>query len=120
MAMQSGAAIQDKVARLLSRERGKPVLKPNKPLVLKNEVAKRNIKKGEATCITEVSLLMACWKQKDFDSSLCSSEVSAFYRCIEQAKKDKAKDLALNQGGRLPPKQVNLLLTRYPNITKEI
>lgn len=44
--MQSGCVIQEKVARLLSKERGKPVLKPNKPLALKNEVANRKPKKG--------------------------------------------------------------------------
>ena len=46
MAMQSGQAFQDKVARMLSREHGKALLKPNKPLVLKDEVANRKMKKG--------------------------------------------------------------------------
>lgn len=44
--MQSGYVIQEKVSRLLSKQLGKPVLKPNKPLVLKDEVANRKPKKG--------------------------------------------------------------------------
>lgn len=44
--MQSGFVIQDKVARLLSKQHGKPVLKPNKSLALKDEVANRKPKKG--------------------------------------------------------------------------
>lgn len=46
MAMQSGYVIQDKVARLVSKQLGKPVLKPNKSLALKDEVANRKPKKG--------------------------------------------------------------------------
>ncbi|KAL1263084.1 hypothetical protein QQF64_005823 [Cirrhinus molitorella] len=86
----SGFVIQDKVAKLLSRQNGKPVLRPIKPLALKNEVASRRMKKGEATCVTEMSLLMACWKLNDFNNAVCSKEVSAFYTCVEKAQ-SKAK-----------------------------
>lgn len=52
MAMQSGCVIQEKVARLLSKQHGKPVLKPNKSLALKDEVANRKPKKGgKETCL---------------------------------------------------------------------
>ncbi|XP_026888842.2 coiled-coil-helix-coiled-coil-helix domain-containing protein 1 isoform X2 [Electrophorus electricus] len=111
------AGIQDKVARLLSRERGRPALKPTRPLVLKDEVSNRRMKRGE------MSLLMACWKQHEFNNALCSSEVSAFYRCVENAqteRRNQAKNLALGQGGRLLPKQANKLLKRHPNLTREI
>ncbi|KAK1791830.1 hypothetical protein P4O66_013812 [Electrophorus voltai] len=117
------AGIQDKVARLLSRERGRPALKPTRPLVLKDEVSNRRMKRGEASCVTEMSLLMACWKQHEFNNALCSSEVSAFYRCVENAqteRRNQAKNLALGQGGRLLPKQANKLLKRHPNLTREI
>ena len=46
MAMQSGQAFQEKVARMLSRQNGKALLNPNKALVLKDEVANRKMKKG--------------------------------------------------------------------------
>lgn len=121
MAVQ-GAGIEALLRRVLSRERGKPVLRPNKPLRLKDEVANRRPEKGEATCITEMSVLLACWKQKDFNNTLCSSEISAFYKCIEtaQAERENAKQQALGQGGRLLPKQATKLLKRYPNLGKEL
>jgi len=42
----SGSGIQEKVARLLSKQSGKPAMKAVKPLALKNEVAIRKPKKG--------------------------------------------------------------------------
>ncbi|KAK3554173.1 hypothetical protein QTP70_019106 [Hemibagrus guttatus] len=119
MAMQSGYVIQDKVARLVSKQIGKPVLKPNKPLALKDEVANRKPKKGEASCVTEMALVMACWKQNDFNTKLCSNELTVFYKCIEKAQaeaRDRAKQQSLSQGGRLLPKQATKLLKRYPNL----
>ncbi|XP_029963014.1 small ribosomal subunit protein mS37 [Salarias fasciatus] len=115
-------AIQEKVSRLLSRSNGKPVLKPNRPLVLKDEVANRKPKKGEATCVTEMSLLMACWKQNNFVDTLCSSEVQSFYSCVAEAQKAQKnrKEQSSMQGGRLPPKLANTLLKRYPNPRTEI
>ncbi|XP_059422491.1 coiled-coil-helix-coiled-coil-helix domain-containing protein 1 [Carassius carassius] len=114
----SGSVIQEKVAKLLSRQNGKPVLRPIKPLALKNEVASRSLRKGEATCVTEMSLLMACWKQNDFNNSVCSKEVSAFYTCVEKAQ-IKAKGKQGTQG-RLLPKEANILLKRFPNLSSEI
>lgn len=46
MASKSVSALEEKVNRLLSRTNGKPVLKPNKPLVLKDEVANRKMRRG--------------------------------------------------------------------------
>lgn len=40
----------------------------------------------EASCVTEMALLMACWKQNDFNSKLCSNELTVFYTCIEKAQ----------------------------------
>ncbi|CAL8258546.1 unnamed protein product [Lota lota] len=117
MAMQGGLAFQEKVARMLSKENGKALLKPNKPLVLKDEVANRKMKKGEATCITEMTTMMACWKQNNFVDALCPGEMRTFYTCVEKAQletKARASQSKM-QGGRLPPKQATALLKRYPN-----
>lgn len=46
MAAQRGVLFQEKVSRMLSKQHGRPVLKPNKPLVLKDEVANRRVKRG--------------------------------------------------------------------------
>ncbi|KAM9395095.1 small ribosomal subunit protein mS37 [Salvelinus alpinus] len=123
MAMQGGTALQEKVSRMLSRKHKKPVLKPNKPLVLKDEVANRKIKKGEATCVTEMSMMMACWKQNNFVDTLCSNEMQSFYKCVEKAQiavKNKSEQHTIGQSGRLQPKQATILLKRYPNLHIEI
>ncbi|XP_029376839.1 small ribosomal subunit protein mS37 [Echeneis naucrates] len=122
MAAQGGVSFQEKVGRLLSRRDGKPVLKPSRTLALRDEVANRKVKKGEATCVTEMSVLMACWKQNNFVDSLCSTEMNSFYSCVEKAQaalKNKSDEIS-SQAGRLPPKQATTLLKRYPNLCSEI
>lgn len=120
MAAQGGIALQEKVSRLLSRENGKPLLKPIKPLALKDIVTNRGLKKKEATCITEISILMACWKQNNFVDSLCSAETDAFYACVANARAAKKAGQGFIPGGRLPQKQAVVLLKRYPNHRYEI
>uniref|UniRef100_A0A1A7YDH6 Coiled-coil-helix-coiled-coil-helix domain containing 1 n=1 Tax=Iconisemion striatum TaxID=60296 RepID=A0A1A7YDH6_9TELE len=122
MTSQGSVQFQEKVSRLLSRQNGKPVLKPNRPLVLKDSVANRKPKKGEATCITDMSILMACWKQNNFLDSLCSTEIDSFYTCVQKAQaamKSKGDQSSMT-GGRLPPKQATALLKRFPNLKTEI
>ncbi|XP_057703421.1 coiled-coil-helix-coiled-coil-helix domain-containing protein 1 [Corythoichthys intestinalis] len=119
MAVQGGQFFQEKVSRLLSKKNGKPVLKPNKPLVLRDQVSSRKPKKGEATCITELSVMMTCWKQNNFVESLCSKEMDDFSSCIKKAQASNKTDATL-QGGRLQPKQANTLLKRYPTHRFEI
>ncbi|KAM4730370.1 small ribosomal subunit protein mS37 [Anableps anableps] len=122
MAAQGGILFQEKVSRMLSRQNGKPALKPNRPLVLKDSVANRKPKKGEASCITEMSLLMACWKQNNFVDSFCSNEVNTFYTCVQkaQAAMKNRPDQSNTAGGRLPPRQATALLKRFPNLRSEI
>ncbi|XP_053547976.1 coiled-coil-helix-coiled-coil-helix domain-containing protein 1 [Bombina bombina] len=120
MASQGGC-INSKVAKLLSRRNGKPVLKPNKPLVLANTVANRKPKLGEASCVTEMSLMMACWKQNTFIDAPCTKEIQTFFDCVAKAQADKKAGLHRQiQAGRLPPKLVNQLLRRFPTIDHEI
>ncbi|KAF3708505.1 Coiled-coil-helix-coiled-coil-helix domain-containing protein 1 [Channa argus] len=122
MAAQGGIVFLEKVRRLISKQDGKPVLKPNRPLALRDTVANRKLKKGEATCVTEMSLLMACWKQNNFVDGLCSNEMKTFYTCVEKAQaaiKNKSEQSNL-QGGRLHPKHATTLLKRYPNLRTEI
>lgn len=45
-AQRGGISLQEKVNKLLSRENGRPVLKPNKKLVLGDTVANRRLGKG--------------------------------------------------------------------------
>ncbi|XP_034465394.1 coiled-coil-helix-coiled-coil-helix domain-containing protein 1 [Hippoglossus hippoglossus] len=122
MAAQGAVQIQEKVSRLLSRHNGKPVLKPNRTLSLRDAVANRKLQKGEASCITEMSVLMACWKLNHFVDGLCSNEINTFYTCVKEAQaaaKNKS-DHNSTQGGRLHPKLATTLLKRYPNLRSEV
>ncbi|XP_037544173.1 coiled-coil-helix-coiled-coil-helix domain-containing protein 1 [Nematolebias whitei] len=113
---------QEKVNRMLSKEHGKPVLRPNKMLALKDTVGNRKLKQGGATCVAEMYVLMACWKQNNFVDSLCFSEVDTFYACVKkaQAAQSNKSEVMNNPGGRLTPKQATSLLKRFPNPRKEI
>ncbi|CAJ1066862.1 Hypothetical predicted protein [Xyrichtys novacula] len=116
----AGVSIHEKVSRILNKQNGRPVIKPNRPLVLLDTVANRKPRKGEATCVSEMTFLMACWKLNKFADGFCSEETKTFYACMEKAKlemKNKSQPL---HGGRLHPKQANTLLRRYPNLTTEI
>ena len=33
-----------------------------------------------------MSLLMACWKKSEFNNTVCSSEITVFYKCVEKAQ----------------------------------
>ncbi|CAJ0966907.1 unnamed protein product [Ranitomeya imitator] len=116
-----GNFLNEKVARLVSRQYGKPVLKPRLPLALADKVANRRFKLGEATCITEMSVLMACWKENAFSDTACSTAIKVFYDCV--AKEQNARKLGAKEekpAGWMPPQQANKLLRKYPNIKQEI
>ncbi|KAK1166562.1 coiled-coil-helix-coiled-coil-helix domain-containing protein 1-like [Huso huso] len=118
-----GSGLQAKVSRMLSKDFGKPILKPNKPLALRNEVANRKLRQGEASCLTEMSVMMACWKQSEFNHAACAQEVQAFQRCTALAQAERKARMgqeSSGQGGRLHPKQANTLLKRHPNLYREI
>nr|XP_020861688.1 alpha-(1,3)-fucosyltransferase 11-like isoform X1 [Phascolarctos cinereus] len=75
---------------------------------------------NEATCISEMSLMMACWKQNEFSDTICSKEIEDFFDCASKAeaeRKQKAKQELLGSSGNLTPKQTNKLLGRFPNIS---
>ncbi|XP_055131717.1 small ribosomal subunit protein mS37 [Symphalangus syndactylus] len=96
----------------------KPVLKPNKPLILANRVGERRREKGEATCITEMSVMMACWKQNEFRDEACRKEIQSFLDCAtraQEARKMRSIQETLGESGSLPPNKLNKLLQRFPN-----
>ncbi|XP_020030017.1 small ribosomal subunit protein mS37 [Castor canadensis] len=96
----------------------KPILKPNKPLILANRVGDRRREKGEATCITEMSIMMACWKQNEFRDDACRKEIQDFFDCAssaQEAGKMRLIQETLGESRSLPPKTLNKLLQRFPN-----
>lgn len=97
---------------------GKPVLKPNKPLILANCVGNRRRERGEATCITEMSIMMACWKQNEFRDEACRKEIQDFFDCssrAQEARKMRSNQESLGQSENLPPHKMTKLLQRFPN-----
>ncbi|KAM9327159.1 small ribosomal subunit protein mS37 [Gastrophryne carolinensis] len=116
-----GAMMQAKVAKLLSRRFGKPVLQPKMALALSDKVSNRKVKLTEASCVSEISVLMACWKEHAFNDKLCSEEIKVFYKCVAEAQ--AARKAGIHQelpSGWLAPNKVNRLLRQYPNIKREI
>uniref|UniRef100_A0A663EV42 Coiled-coil-helix-coiled-coil-helix domain containing 1 n=1 Tax=Aquila chrysaetos chrysaetos TaxID=223781 RepID=A0A663EV42_AQUCH len=88
-----------------------PAIRPTRPLVLANKVANRREQAGEATCITEMSVMMACWKQNDFSDTACAE-------VIKERKDQNAE--TLSPRGSLTSSKVNKLLRRFPQITRYV
>ncbi|XP_069466784.1 small ribosomal subunit protein mS37 [Ambystoma mexicanum] len=117
----SGSTLQARVIYLMSGRRGKPALTSKRELALADRVANRKGRLGEATCLTEMSMMMACWKQNAFSDSVCGKEIQAFFTCSAEAEAQRrAGKNSESETGRLPPNQVNQLLRRFPNIKHEI
>nr|XP_002718457.1 coiled-coil-helix-coiled-coil-helix domain-containing protein 1 [Oryctolagus cuniculus] len=96
----------------------RPILKPSKPLILANRIGERRREKGEATCVTEMSVMMACWKQNEFRDGACRKEIQDFFDCAsraQEARKMRSLQEAAGESGSLPPKKLNKLLQRFPN-----
>ncbi|NWI53754.1 CHCH1 protein, partial [Calyptomena viridis] len=72
----------------------------------------------EAVCITEMSVMMACWKQNDFNDAACAEEIRMFYDCVAKAEKERGnQNDILSSRGNLRSSKVNKLLKRFPQIT---
>ncbi|XP_076980493.1 small ribosomal subunit protein mS37 [Tamandua tetradactyla] len=109
-------SLRGRLARLGNPRR--PVLKPNKPLILANRVGERRREKGEATCITEMSVMMACWKQNEFRDEACRKEIQEFFNCASKAeatRKMRPIQETLGEFRSLPPNKLNKLIQRFPN-----
>ncbi|XP_061856825.1 small ribosomal subunit protein mS37 [Colius striatus] len=100
-----------------------PAIRPTRPLALADKVANRKEQAGEATCVTEMSVMMACWKQNDFSDTACAKEIRLFYDCVakaERERKDQQGEHALSPRGNLTSAQVNKLLRRFPQLTRYV
>ncbi|XP_077202301.1 small ribosomal subunit protein mS37 [Paroedura picta] len=109
-----------RVAQTPKRGGKPPPLRPHRPLVLADHISSRHRTPGEATCVTEMSLMMACWKQNEFNDATCSKEIQAFLDCTSKADaehKAKLHQESLDQSKTLGAKQINKLLNQFPNIT---
>ncbi|XP_032824997.1 small ribosomal subunit protein mS37 [Petromyzon marinus] len=110
------ADINVRAALLTTRLSKKPPLEPKRALALQDKAGFKREPLGEATCITEMMLLMGCWRLNNFTDSPCSSEIRAFSNC---SSKTKAQLKDEQDGGKRTPsmmsqKQANALLSRFP------
>ncbi|XP_033644143.1 coiled-coil-helix-coiled-coil-helix domain-containing protein 1-like [Asterias rubens] len=86
---------------------------------LRDKVALRRNRPGAAECITEMSVLMACWKKNEFNDSDCTEEIKIFHSCCAEAEKTKKAAIASEKSGKvgagkMTSKQVTSLLQKYP------
>ncbi|XP_038061358.1 coiled-coil-helix-coiled-coil-helix domain-containing protein 1-like [Patiria miniata] len=85
---------------------------------LNNKVALRKNRPGAAECISEMSVLMACWKKHDYNDADCIEEIKVFQKCCTEAQKVKRDaKIAEKSGkiaGKMTGKQVTNLLQQYP------
>ncbi|XP_032088221.1 coiled-coil-helix-coiled-coil-helix domain-containing protein 1 [Thamnophis elegans] len=92
-------------------------IKAKLPLALADRVSNRTLKLGEASCVTEMALMMACWKANEFSDSVCAKEITTFFECAAKAEAKKKETTPEESSGTLNSQQVNKLLGRFPNIT---
>ncbi|XP_010189748.1 PREDICTED: coiled-coil-helix-coiled-coil-helix domain-containing protein 1 [Mesitornis unicolor] len=97
-----------------------PVIRPTRPLALANKVANRREELLEATCITEMSVMMACWKQNDFNDTACAEEIRMFYDCVAKAEKVRKDQNKESSRELSTSSKVNKLLRRFPQITRYV
>lgn len=93
------------------------------PLRLNPGVSGKGNRTTNVCCIYEMSVMFACFKNNEFDQSLCSKEINEFQKCYthhvetSRLKQEKeAKGLLTPGEKQLSAKQLNLLLSRYPNV----
>ncbi|XP_022080386.1 coiled-coil-helix-coiled-coil-helix domain-containing protein 1-like [Acanthaster planci] len=85
---------------------------------LRDKVALRKNRPGAAECITEMSVLMACWKKHDYNDTDCTEEIRLFEKCCMEAKKVRQETKAAVKSGKIAGKmtsqQATSLLQQFP------
>ncbi|CAG9836257.1 unnamed protein product [Diabrotica balteata] len=93
------------------------------PLKLRNAVSGKGGKTSDICCIYEMSVMFACFKENEFNQSVCSKEIESFQKCYKNhldTKKIKqqkeAKGVLIPGEKELSHKQLNTLLKKFPNV----
>lgn len=108
-------------ARLPGRE---PVpFQERLPLRLKDRVSGKADNIKEVSCLYEMSLLLACFKQNEFNQALCSKEIESFQKCYKETtarklerKEKEAKGILTPGDRKMSAKQINQLLKSFPTV----
>ncbi|XP_067671222.1 small ribosomal subunit protein mS37-like [Haliotis asinina] len=98
-----------------------PTYKILLPPILKDSVPETGGKTKVAVCLQQMNVMMACWKNNDFNERKCSEEIKAFSECIEKSNTEartlqEAERLgqADSVAGKPTSRTINKLLKRYP------
>ncbi|XP_018561759.1 coiled-coil-helix-coiled-coil-helix domain-containing protein 1 [Anoplophora glabripennis] len=94
------------------------------PLKLKPVVSGKGDKSSDVCCVHEMSIMLSCFKENEFNQSLCSKEIEMFKTCYKNHMDTKRLKKAKEAKGILTPgekslshKQINVLLKQFPNKT---
>ncbi|XP_046361670.1 small ribosomal subunit protein mS37-like [Haliotis cracherodii] len=98
-----------------------PTYKILLPPILKDSVPDTGGKTQVAVCLQQMNVMMACWKNNEFNESKCSEEIKAFSECIEKSNSEaralqQAESLGQTDSvaGKPTSRTINKLLKRYP------
>ncbi|XP_071829633.1 small ribosomal subunit protein mS37-like [Apostichopus japonicus] len=91
----------------------------NKPFALRDRVSLRRTKQGAASCISEMAVLMSCWKENEYSDAHCSNELQIFNKCVAEAAAERreiaqAEKHGTSVGTQMTSKQVTNILKKYP------
>ncbi|GJQ80783.1 hypothetical protein Trydic_g9374 [Trypoxylus dichotomus] len=90
------------------------------PLRLRARVSGKGDNKSDVCCIYEMSVMFACFKEHNFEQSLCAKEIENFQKCYhshlteKQIKKEReAKGVLVPGEKNLSHKQLNRLFKNF-------
>ncbi|KAI4502474.1 hypothetical protein M0802_002386 [Mischocyttarus mexicanus] len=90
-------------------------------LELKNYVGNRSVGIGEKGCLHELSILLTCLRENEFNNSDCAKELTSFENCnqkflkiSEEMKASHAKLVPDPNTKVFSSKQISYLLRLYP------
>ncbi|XP_043592586.1 coiled-coil-helix-coiled-coil-helix domain-containing protein 1 isoform X1 [Bombus pyrosoma] len=93
------------------------------PLKLKNRICGSTIRTLEDKCLYEMTLLFGCWKENNFEDSMCNKEMKNLYECYNKYMKNTAMKKELQRieipnpnAKNLTSKQITYLLRMYPTV----
>ncbi|XP_022910129.1 small ribosomal subunit protein mS37 [Onthophagus taurus] len=93
------------------------------PLKLKSKVSGKGSTANEVCCLYEMSIMLACFKDKEFNQTMCAKEIENFKKCYVASMEDKrllkereAKGIIAPGEKKLTHKQVTSLLKKYPMV----
>ncbi|XP_029170528.1 coiled-coil-helix-coiled-coil-helix domain-containing protein 1 [Nylanderia fulva] len=93
------------------------------PLKLKNHVSSKNQKVTEHGCLQELSLLITCLDQNEYDDARCIPQFKVLDHCyktylknVKRTQMEQEQVVPVPNSKNLTHKQITHLLRRYPTV----